>query len=74
MNTILIIAQIIVCLLLIGLILLQVQGTGLGSSSLFGGGGEFYSSKRGVEKFVFAGTILLAVIFAGLSIALLVLK
>lgn len=74
MRTILIISQIVVSLSLLGLILLQVQGTGLGNSSLFGGGGEFYSSKRGVEKFVFAGTIVLTIIFAGLSMALLLIK
>lgn len=74
MINILTIAQIVVCLILIGAILLQAKGTGLGNSSMFGGSGEFYSSKRGIEKFVFIGTIILIVAFAVLSFCLLVLK
>ena len=74
MTNILTIIQIIVCALLIGVILLQAKGTGLGNSSLFGGGGEFYSSKRGIERGVFISTIVLTVLFASLSFALLVVK
>lgn len=46
---------------LIVAILLQARGTGLGS--LFGGGGETYRSKRGVEKILFWTTIGLAIGF-----------
>lgn len=60
------ILQIIICLALIGLILLQAKGTGL--SSAFGGQSQQYHSKRGVEKMVFYCTIILAVIFIGLSL------
>lgn len=74
MTNFLIIVQIVVCICLIGVILLQAKGTGLGNSSLFGGGGEFYSSKRGIERGVFIGTIVLTVLFAILSFALLVVK
>ena len=42
-------------------ILLQAKGTGLGRA--WGGGGEFYRSKRGVEKILFRLTIALAIIF-----------
>jgi len=66
---ILTIVQAIVAVLLIGAILLQAQGSGL--STAFGGGGEFYRSKRSVEKLLYYGTIVLAIIFAVLSIALL---
>lgn len=66
MTKILPILQIIASLALIVVILLQAQGTGLGG--LFGGGGEEYRSKRGVEKILFYVTIILSVIFLGLSL------
>jgi protein translocase SecG subunit len=65
------IAQIIVSVLLIAVILLQAQGGGI--SPVFGGGGEMYRSKRNVEKFLVYATIVLAVLLAGMSIALLVI-
>ena len=71
MKTALIVIEVITAVLLIGSILLQVKGTGLGAS--FGGGGEFYQSKRGVEKIVLYATIALAVIFAVVSLVLLVI-
>ena len=58
--------QILTSLALIGVILLQAQGTGLGG--LFGGGGEEYRSKRGLEKMLFYATIVLSVMFLGLSL------
>lgn len=64
------ILQIIVTVLLIGAILLQVQGSGL--SSAFGGGGEFYRSKQSVEKILISATIILSVLFGILSIILLI--
>jgi protein translocase SecG subunit len=64
-------AQIIVAILLIVSILLQAQGGGI--SPVFGGGGEMYRSKRNVEKFLIYGTCLLAIILAGISIALLMI-
>ncbi len=60
------VVQIILSLLLIGAILLQATGTGLGSAW---GGGETYSSKRGVEKFLFTVTIILVILFGIASIA-----
>lgn len=71
MKNILVIIEVFITILLIGSILLQVKGTGLGSS--FGGGGEFYQSKRGVEKIVLYGTITLATLFAIVSVILLVI-
>ena len=64
-------AQIIVSALLIAAILLQSRGSGL--SSLFGGGGEFYQTRRGLEKKIFIATIILAIIFLTLGVARLVL-
>lgn len=54
--------EILLSILVIILILLQSQGTGIGKT--FGGGGEFYRSKRGIEKILFKITIILIVIFA----------
>ncbi len=58
--------QIITSLALIAVILLQAQGTGLGMA--FGGAGGEYRSKRGAEKMLFYATIVLSVIFLGLSL------
>jgi preprotein translocase subunit SecG len=66
---ILTIFQVIVAGLLIAAILLQMQGTGL--TGAFGGSGEFYRSKRSVEKLLLYGTVILAVLFAAISIAML---
>jgi protein translocase SecG subunit len=66
MNTPLLIAQIILSVLLTGAILLQAQGTGLGSA--WGGGGETYHTRRGVEKVVFFFTILGIAVFIVLSV------
>ena len=55
------IIQIIVSILLMLAILIQNRGTGLGAA--FGGEGNIYSTKRGMEKIIFYATIALAVIF-----------
>lgn len=59
--------QIATSLLLIGAIIVQAKGTGLGTA--WGGSGEFYRSKRGVEKILFIATIVLAALFLLTSIA-----
>jgi preprotein translocase subunit SecG len=59
------IAQIIVSILLIITILLQERSSGL--SGVFGGGSEFYHTRRGLEKIIFWSTIVLAIAFATLS-------
>ncbi len=64
------ILEIIVAVFLIIVILLQMQGSGL--SGAFGGGGEFYRSKRSVEKLLIWMTIILASLFGVLSIILLI--
>lgn len=66
MSIILPIVQIILSALLIFFILAQAKGTGLGTA--WGGGGEFYRSKRGVEKLLFYATIVLVVLFLTSSI------
>lgn len=65
------IAEIIIAVLLIGSVLLQSRGSSLGVT--FGGSGESYRSKRGLEKFLFYVTIVLAVLFASIAIFSLVI-
>lgn len=60
MPKILSILQIIVSILLVTAILLQQRGGGL--SAVFGGGGDVYRTKRGLEKIIFIATIVLATI------------
>lgn len=66
MKTILPILQIIIASLLMIFILLQAKGAGLGSA--WAGGGEFYRSRRGVEKILFLATIAVAGLFLVLSL------
>ena len=67
MQIILTIAQILLAVFLIGAILLQSQGTGLGST--WGGGGETYHTRRGLEKVIFYSTIGALILFGIISIA-----
>jgi preprotein translocase subunit SecG len=55
------IIQILLAVLLTTAILLQQRGTGLGSA--FGGEGNVFRTKRGVEKSLFYATIGLTVLF-----------
>lgn len=58
--------QIILALILVGLILLQAKGTGLGST--FGGELGFYGTKRGAEKLLFILTIVIGFLFLSASL------
>ena len=71
MKNIISVVQIIISLLLMTAILLQAKGEGLGTA--FGGSGEFYQSKRGLEKILFALTIFLAFLFLLSSILSVIL-
>ena len=64
------IIEIVVAVVLVVLILLQMQGSG--ASGVFGGTGEFYRSKRSVEKLLMWATVAVATIFALISILLLI--
>ncbi len=66
------IVQVILAVLLTVVIILQQRGSEAGIA--FGGGGESFRSKRGLEKFLFYATIVLAVIFAANSILTLVFQ
>lgn len=59
--------QIIVSILLIITVLLQARGSGVGDA--FGGSSAVYRTRRGIEKSLFRATIVLAVLFAGISLA-----
>jgi len=64
------VVAIVVAVLLIGVIMLQMQGAGLSSS--FGGGGEFYRSKQSIDKLLITATVILTIFFGILSIILLI--
>ncbi len=59
-NAILVI-EIILGISLVGLVVLQSKGTGLGST--FGGDTGFYGTKRGAEKMLFVLTIVVSSLF-----------
>jgi len=61
------IIQIVFAIILTLLILLQQRGAGLGMA--FGGEGNVYRSRRGVEKFLFYATIVVAVLFCATALA-----
>jgi preprotein translocase subunit SecG len=66
LKTFLTFAQLGIAIVLIVFVLLQSRGTGLGE--IFGGSGETYRSKRGLEKILFLATIVTAALFLLISI------
>lgn len=60
-------AQMLVGTVLTVLLLLQAKGAGIGTA-LGGGSGGSFRTRRGVEKTMFQLTIVLAVVFALISI------
>ena len=70
-SQILFFAQIAVAVIVIILIAVQQRGTALGSA--FGGGGEFYATKRGLQKKLHYITIAMVTIFIILGILNVVL-
>ncbi len=66
-TKILSIIQIVIAVLLMLVILLQSKGSAL--TGVFGGEGNIYKSKRGLDKFLLIATIILGIIFVGLSLA-----
>lgn len=61
------ITQIVISLALILVVLLQQRGASL--SGAFGGTSTAFRSRRGIEKFLYNVTIVIAVIFALISLA-----
>ena len=60
-------AQMLISLVLIAVVLLQTRGTDVGAAFGGGGGGSSFRTRRGLEKTLFQLTILLAIIFVGMS-------
>jgi preprotein translocase subunit SecG len=58
--------EVIISILMATVILVQQQGSGLGGA--FGGDGNVYRSKRGVEKWLYYATIILAIAFFAVAI------
>ncbi|OGK38715.1 preprotein translocase subunit SecG [Candidatus Roizmanbacteria bacterium RIFCSPHIGHO2_12_FULL_41_11] len=72
MRNVLMIVTIILSIVVVALILLQGRGAGLGSA--WGGGGEFYQTRRGIEKITLRLTIFFIICFLLVSIANLFIK
>lgn len=72
MKSLLQYALIVISILITISVLLQNQSSGIGMA--FGGESGFYRTKRGVEKFLFVGTIVLAVCFVACLLGLLTIK
>lgn len=72
MKTTILIIQLVAALSLIVCVLLQNRGTGIGTA--FGGDGNVYRTKRGVEKGLFILTILFSVLFIAASLAAIILQ
>jgi len=70
MRSALIISTVITSILLISVILLQNQGSGLGTA--FGGDSGFYRTKRGAERVLFITTIVFGALFVASLVGLLV--
>ena len=61
-------AQLLISVILIVVVLLQTRGGDIGAAfGGGGGGGSSFRTRRGLEKTLFQLTILLAVIFVGIS-------
>lgn len=69
---ILTIVDMVVMVALIISVALQNKSSGL--SNVFGGGGGVVSTRRGSEKYLFYATIVLGVLFAGLSLTIVLLS
>ncbi len=63
----LMITQIVVGVILIVSVLLQNRSEGIGQLFGGGGGGEHFRTRRGLESFLYYGTIALIVVFVIIS-------
>lgn len=71
MKTALLIANIVISGLIIFFILIQGGGAGLGSA--WGGGGETFQTRRGIEKWTLRATVILIGLFFIVSLVNLML-
>lgn len=65
------VAQIILAILLVLVVLLQQKGTGLGAA--FGGASGIYSTRRGIDAILYKATIIISILFFGISLLRVVL-
>jgi protein translocase SecG subunit len=72
LSFILTIIDMVVMISLIITIALQNKSSGL--SNVFGGGGSVVTTRRGSDKWLFFATIILGVLFAGLSLTIILLE
>ena len=72
LNQIVLIVNMVVMVFFIIVVAMQNKSSGL--SNVFGGSGNVAQTRRGADKWLFYATIVLGVLFAGLSIASLVLS
>lgn len=72
MRQFLSIFQVVISILLILVILFQEKGVGL--SATFGGGGEFYKSKRGIDRVLFIITVALSILFVLTAVSFIFVK
>ncbi|MFN4212653.1 MAG: preprotein translocase subunit SecG [Microgenomates group bacterium] len=72
MKNFFLILNIVLSILIVIFILIQGKGAGLGSA--WGGGGEFFQTRRGIEKITLRLTVVLVVIFFFISLINLFVK
>jgi preprotein translocase subunit SecG len=72
MKNILLFGNIALSIIIVILILIQGKGAGLGSA--WGGGGEMFQTRRGIEKATLRITVILIVVFLLISLVNLFIK
>lgn len=72
MKTAIMVIQFVSAIMLVATVLMQNRGVGL--SAAFGGEGNVYRTKRGVEKGLFIMTILVSVLFIASSLAAVIIR
>lgn len=72
LQTVFSVILIVLSALLIGAVLLQARGAGLGAA--FGGEGNVFRTKRGVERVLFRATVVISILFFGTALASAVLS
>jgi protein translocase SecG subunit len=66
METVFSLILMFIAIVIIGILLLQVRGSG---SSLFGEATSTFRSRRGVDQLLFRATIILGMVFVAVAIA-----
>lgn len=66
MKNLLLVVNIVLSIVIVAFILIQGKGAGLGSA--WGGGGEMFTTRRGVEKVILWATTIAIVVFFVVSL------